>query len=295
MHHTIEGKNALKAGPEGPMRRSAAFFKTLKAVREDLERGSMRWERNSVKPVPYRMLVTADRAQRERAYRLAYRVYSENGLVPPDSDGLIVCSSDAQSDTLTLLAEDSNHQEAGTISLVFDSPNGLPCDELYRNELIPLRSQGRRLVEVTRLAISKQHTHSKVLLVQLFNFVSVFARHKGGGTDFVIEVHPRHVAYYQKLLMFHPLGSEKPCPRANGAPAVLLRLDLDAQAEEIARVGGSAGRARGPHGRTFYSSFHTLAEEAAIAAFLARRHRPMSVAEALYFGITPAALPLQHI
>src|SRR6185503_13907745 len=114
----------------------------------------------------------------------------------------------------------------------------------------------------------------------LFNFISVFACYKGGATDVVIEVNPRHVAYYQKLLLFEVCGPEKPCPRVNGAPAVLLRLDLDMQAEEVACVGGTAGQARGPHGRTLYSHFHSLEYEAAMATFLSRKHRPMSREEA---------------
>ena len=126
---------------------------------------------------------------------------------------------------------------------------------------LAMRERAFRLAEVTRLAIGAAYAGAKTLLVQLFNSISVYARRVEKSTDFIIEVNPRHVNYYRRLLLFEPAGPERPCPRVNGAPAVLLRLDLAAQAAEIGSVGGTQGQARGPHGRTLYSHFCTLAQE----------------------------------
>ena len=137
-------------------------------------------------------------------------------------------------------------------------------------------------MEVTRLAIAPEHTHSKLLLVRLFNFIYIFARKVKGYDDFVIEVNPRHVAYYRRLLGFEVAGSERPCPRVQGAPAVLLRLDLAYPETEVRRIGG-AGHGAGE--RTLYPYFYTWLEEGAVAEFLARQHRPMSAEEQRYFGL----------
>jgi hypothetical protein len=93
--------------------------------------------------------------------------------------GRIVSKFDAQLSTLVLLIQDSCGREAATVSLVFDSPAGLPCDEVHGAELAPLRAQGRRLAEVTRLAIDPAHAGDKTLLVQLFNYISVYGRRAG--------------------------------------------------------------------------------------------------------------------
>ena len=168
---------------------------------------------------------------------------------------------------------------------MLDSAGGLPCDEIYGKELLTLRSQGYRLVEVTRLAITKEHKNSRRLLVTLFAFISVFARHCWKATDFVIEVNPRHVNYYRKMLLFDVIGPERTCPRVANAPAVLLRLDLLLQAEEIASAGGTQGRGRTNRGKNLYSWFHTIEEEQPIAGFLARNFHPMTGEDAAYFGL----------
>jgi len=107
-------------------------------------------------------------------------------------------------------------------------------------------------VEVTRLAIAPEHTRSKLLLVRLFNFIYIFARKVNGYDDFLVEVNPRHVAYYRRLLLFEVLGPERPCPRVLGAPAVLLRVELAMGEREVRRVGG-LGAAAGE--RTLYPYF----------------------------------------
>lgn len=271
--------------------RPTAVSQMLRAIREDIERPSGAWplaSKDGSESPGYAIRVAADRATRERAYALAHRVYLERGYAPEKCE-MIVAPYDADPHTLTLLAEDDRGQAAGTVSVVFDGPRGLPCDELFSDELEALRGAGRRPLEVTRLAIDKAHANNKRLLVHLFNFISVHARHVARGTDFVIEVNPRHVAFYLKLLLFRTLGDERPCPRVNGAPAVLLKLDLEEQAAEIRAVGGSEGRAHGPNGRTLYAQYMEWAREPEVAAWLKAEHRAMPPEDAAHFGLIELA------
>jgi hypothetical protein len=189
---------------------------------------------------------------------------------------------DARPDALTLLAENKSGQAVGTVSLVLDSEDGLPCDEIYGPELAALRSQGRRLLEVTRLAINQTHAHSKQLLTLLCNAPFVYGAQVADCTDLVIEVNPRHVAYYVRLLKFDILGSERECPRVQGAPAVLLRGDLNVYRTEMMRVGG-LGSACGE--RSLFPHFFSGYQESDFAQYLKSNRKPMTHEEKEYFGL----------
>jgi hypothetical protein len=54
----------------------------------------------------------------------------------------------------------------------------------------------------------------------------------------LIEVNPRHEGFYRRMLGFELFGAMRGDPRI-GAPAVLLRLNLEHAQSEIARLGGN--------------------------------------------------------
>lgn len=233
----------------------------------------------------YDIIVASDRRRREQAYRLAYRVYRDSNLVQFDPSGMVVSHYDAQAETFTLLVENSDGEPVATVSLVLDSSQGLPCDEIYEEELDDLRNWGHRLVEVTRLAVDAKYKNSKMPLVQMFSHISLFARRYWKATDFVIEVNPHHAEYYRRMLLFEQLGDERCCPRVADAPAVLMRLDLILQEEEIGLVGGTRERGRSFRDRNLYSYFNSLEEENLIVKPLARQFKPMTSQDAEYFGL----------
>jgi hypothetical protein len=166
-------------------------------------------------------------------------------------------------DKVTLYAE-TGGELVGTMSLWLDKGNALPADENFRDRLEVLRRQGRRLVEPSRLAIDAGM--SKRVFAALIHISYLYARELHGFTDYVIEVNPRHVAFYQRMLGFADFGGERPCGRV-GAPAVLLRLPLDQMGEQIRKWGGSFEQRGGE--RSFYPYFFPQSEEAGISARLA--------------------------
>ena len=229
--------------------------------------------------------VASDRETRKKAYRLAYEVYNASGLIPDMDTGMVISPYDAAFHTVTVLAEDSEGKAAGTFTLILDTAKGLPCDEIYSEELKTLRKKGRHLVEVTRLAIAEKHKNAKMLLVTMFNFLSVFSRRIWKATDLVIEVNPRHRKYYERMLLFETIGGVKSCARVNGFPAVLLKLDLFLQEDEIYKVAGTDGAGRSIRGKNLYSYYRPIEEEYAIAEFLSEHFSPMSQEEIEYFDI----------
>ena len=272
---TAEDRDVLGMALETPRAsRPSAVSQILRALNDDLEHGIAAWKfsGSTSHPAGYNMVVATGRAMRVRAHALAHRVYSSRGYVSA-ADESPLPAFDGDPRTLTLLAQDDAGHDVGTVSLVFDSTALLPCDEIYSAELAGLRAQGRRMAEVTRLAIDERHQLSSTLLIRLFNFIYIFARRVNGLDDFVIEVNPRHVAYYRRLLGFVQEGPERPCPRVRGAPAVLMRLDL---AEGERTIRSVAGKRACSHARSLYPHFYSWLEEGAVAEFLARSHPPMS-------------------
>lgn len=265
--------------------RASAVSRALRAIREELEVQSA--ERLAVAegnvPAAFRVAVANTKALRQRAYVLAYEVYRESGYAKDLHEGRLVTPHDADADTLTLLAEDAHGRAAGTMTLYFDGPRGLPCDAIFRGELDALRATGRRPVEVARLAIAPEHRQAQLLLRRLINLNFIYAKRVKGFDDFVIEVNPRHVAFYRRFLKFEQLGPERPCPRVEGAPAVLLRLDLDVYAKALAAR--ESGALAPDLARTLYAKFLPQADEPRAAAFLARQQRAMTRAEVRAFGL----------
>jgi hypothetical protein len=279
-------------------RKPSAVSQALRAISDDLGNGraicpvkDFHLERLH-DPTRFQVLVASDRTTRERAYALAHRVYRRAGYVTASGPELCVSVHDASEQTLTLLAQDSNGNDCATISLVFDScANGLPCDEIYRGEADALRAAGCRLAEVTRLAIDESGG-AKKLLLHLFNQCYIFARIVHGHTDLLVEVNPRHVGYYQKLLRFRLAGPERPCSRVQGAPALLLRLNF-AEIEAAVKVTGYTG-GRDEDGRRLHAYPYSKSEEDAVARVLAQQHRPMSAEEACYFQLGVAKQKIER-
>ena len=165
---------------------------------------------------------------------------------------------------ITLFAE-SDGQTVGTMTLCLDDDAGLPADENFKDRLDELRAQGRRLCEPSRLAIDKGV--SKRVFAALIHISYIYAHNIHKYTDYVIEVNPRHVMFYKRMLGFGDFGGQRNCTRVN-APAVLLRLELDYMKEQIEKFGGLMEQ----HGaeRTFYPYFFPTFDEPGITVRLQR-------------------------
>ncbi|WP_371866467.1 N-acyl amino acid synthase FeeM domain-containing protein [Duganella alba] len=164
---------------------------------------------------------------------------------------------------ITLFAE-TGGEVVGTMSLCLDNDEiGLPADENFRDKLDELRAQHRRLCEPSRLAIDKGV--AKRVFAALIHISYIYARNIHGYTDYVIEVNPRHVMFYKRMLGFRDFGAERNCTRV-GAPAVLLRLDLEYMGEQIRKFGGLMEQ----HGneRSFYPYFFPTWDEPGITGRL---------------------------
>ena len=257
----------------------------LTQVLEALDREARRRDlghRFAFKEGRYTIRVANDRVTRERAYKLIYGLYLEKEYAAPSNASRMWLSlHDALPETTTLVVERADGVMVGALTVVFDSPMGLPSDELYAVEMAALRAQGRRLGEVVSLGVSEGIEGGRAVLVKLFNFAYFVARGIRGATDFTITVNPRHVRFYKRLMRFEEVGPERECKKVGGAPAVLLRLDFAVgEADCAAAEPGVSGEVR-----SIYGQFCAASEAPEAIAGLRCSLRAMSEDDLRYFFV----------
>jgi len=116
-------------------------------------------------------------------------------------------------------------QTLGTLTLVLDGPHGLLAESTHDCVIDAARRAGDRVCEVTRFAVA-QNTQSKPIVWSLFSLANTIARNMHDRTHVFIEVNPRHVPFYSRVLGFAVAAQAKLCKRVS-APSVLLELPLD--------------------------------------------------------------------
>lgn len=166
-------------------------------------------------PDVFRVRVARPRTVQDEASVLVQRRY--------ESRGYQVAPTVADPSLYTFAAYDSGTL-VGTLGVRLDSPAGLKIEQLYGEEVEQLRARGLRLTEFTRLAVAESAA-SKEVLGALFHTAVLFSHIVRGCTNVAIEVNPRHVAFYRRVLFFKPLGPERHLDRV-GAPAVALLLEF---------------------------------------------------------------------
>lgn len=163
----------------------------------------------------------------------------------------------------------------GSITVSMDGPGGLSVDDGFRPEVDELRKEGRRICEFVRLAVDPT-VGSKRVLAALFHVAYIVAHRLRGFNTLLIEVNPRHVRYYQRMLGFHRLSEER-LNRTVNAPAVLLGVEFSYVMQEIGKFGGHFERMADE--RSLYPAFFSLTEEAGIISRMKAKQSLMQQAK----------------
>jgi len=195
--------------------------------------------------------------QRTSANVLIERRYSWRGYDVPR------LHQDGNLDRITLVASDDD-TTIGTLSIGFDGTSGLLVEELFPDEVQDLRDSGRSICEFTKLAMDSV-LGSKRVLASLFHVAYIYAYRVKGFDCLLIEVNPRHVRYYEKILGFRVIGPKRTNRRVN-APAVLMALDFSHTEEQIGKFGGQPGLSATE--RSLYPFSFSVDEEAGIVGRL---------------------------
>lgn len=189
--------------------------------------------------------------------RYGWRGYSEVRL-PTDHS--------VQKFTLTAIENDST---IGTITVAFDGRQGLSTDQAFGPEVRALRAQGRKLCEFTKLAVDPA-VATKRVLAALFHVAYIVAHRIRGADMLLIEVNPRHVRYYERMLGLKVMTEPRHNANVN-APAVLLGVEFSYVMQQIGEYGGHPERAS--EVRSLYPIFFSLREEAAVIGRMLEKQR----------------------
>ncbi len=151
-----------------------------------------------------------------------------------------------------------------------DTAEGLATDHTFGTELDILRAvPGTTLCDLTKLAVDPA-TKSPALLAGLFHAVFLYGIRTFGCTDVVIEVHPRHVRYYEAMVGFERVGAPKLDASVewwpSDTPVQLMRLNL----RDMRRLIESCRETPQAYSRSLYPYFFDEAEERSIVARIAR-------------------------
>ncbi len=187
-----------------------------------------------------------DARELQQALELVHENYVRCGYMEPAASGLRIHKHYALPSTRTFVAT-LRDQVISTVSLFFDSKLKLPLDDLYGDKLDPFRKAGLRIVEVGMLADRREALTRGLDMVLRLMKHAFWEAASQGAQEMVIVVNPRHAAFYSRLLCFETLGDERSYQSVGGAPAVLLRLNLERVS--IARVDNPRIR------RTFFTPF----------------------------------------
>lgn len=206
----------------------------------------------------FKLRLANSEGRRESASLLIKKMYNWRGYDAADLN-------EDNPNRITLMA-DTLGAPIGTLTIGLDSPGGLLVDELYHDAIDRLRQAGASVCEFTKLAVD-QAMQSKRVLAALFQFAYIYSHRIHGASDVVIEVNPRHVIFYRRMLGFKQLGEERLCPRVH-APAVLLHLSMAYARDQIVRYGGHFTDLPGV--KSIYPYFLNVKDEDGIAERLQR-------------------------
>lgn len=191
------------------------------------------------------------RQELDAAYRLVHDVYVKEGYSDHHESGMRVNLRYALPTTATVIGK-LGEQVVITLTVIGDSPLGLPMDMIFSEELYRLRCRGRYVAEVGALA-SHPSFRRRQQAIALFADKAIvrYAIRNLGADDMVIAVNPKHEWVYKHLLLFETISrGVKDYHYVKDAPAIAMRLDLNACVERWRRA--YAGR---PAGRNFHEFY----------------------------------------
>ena len=202
----------------------------------------------------YTIRAADSEGHRSSARILVNRMYAWRGYLSAKEN------EEARSRHKITLVANEHDLTVGTITIGFDGSEGLVVDELFRAEAEVLRQDRALLCEFTKLAVDGA-VRSKRVLASLFHVAFIYAHEVRGCDRILIEVNPRHVRYYERMLGFEVRGQERLNPRVD-APAVLMSLEMAHARHQIDCFGGRSDLVRVE--RSLYPYFFSVAEEAGI-------------------------------
>lgn len=214
----MEGSKTISRGIQRLVRRLPD------SISGRLIRGGLRFDRSRVDGIVFKIAETRD--ELEQAYGLVHNVYVQEGYADPNDSGIRVNLRYALPTTTTFVGKQGN-RVVMTMTLIGDTPLGLPMDMIFSQELYELRSKGRYIAEVGAFASDPDFRRRQQMAAFYTNKIMwTYAVRHLGVDDLVIAVNPKHEWIYKHLLLFESIAGLRLYNYVKDAPAIAMRLDL---------------------------------------------------------------------
>lgn len=177
----------------------------------------------SVDSTVYQFKIADSIDEIEQAAKILYDSYVKAGFMQKNIENIRILPQFFLPSTAIFVIKEGN-QVIGTSSLIRDNPFGLPMEKIFN--LFHLRNDGKRLTEISSLAIHADHRKKGgVVFHEFIRFMWNHALDYQSTEMFVIAVNPSMVQFYEDLYLFKKIPNaniHKKYDFVNGAPAVGL-------------------------------------------------------------------------
>lgn len=205
------------------------FYKSLQVLPEKLRHPFYRMKYAKVPieiPPGLTFQLARSKEELEAAFKLLHNAYVEQGFIKPQESGMRFIIQHALPTTSILIAK-MNEVVVGTISVMRDTPLGLPMEKAF--DISHLKVKGQRVAEFSSLAIHPdfRRSMSGVIFFPLTLYAANFAKNCFGTDFLVFNLYPHHADFYNAIFGSSYLKSQKAIADDYlGTPAAGIQLDL---------------------------------------------------------------------
>lgn len=161
----------------------------------------------------------------EDAWGLVHSAVLRSGTIPASPLGIYTVPQAITPATLVILARLVSVPFA-TVTAIPDNPAGFTLDAAFPDEILAMRRDGCRLMELCFFADRRASiARSFMSVVETARFAFFYARQLAI-TDLVTAVPTDHVSFFVKYFAFDRVGGSERNPLLHGSPCNLLRLRI---------------------------------------------------------------------
>lgn len=171
-----------------------------------------------------RIRLARNRDEVRCADRLVFRNYVECGYWRDDETEL-ARNEYLRLPTRHVVVVVDGAEVIGTLSLILDSPLGMPADSFQPDAVTALRRDGAALAEISAFAFAKDHPHQHTLLHFLMAFLARYSYYYAAVDRLVAVCTPKHARFYE---LYYGFRRVKATARYDyvGVEAQMLTLEL---------------------------------------------------------------------
>lgn len=187
--------------------------------------------------IEYKIAISTE--ELEQAFELVTQQYTNVGMHDSNS-GLRLTKFHLLPESKVFIAikkqEDYSEKVIGTLTMIKDSPMGLPMDEIYNNVLQRLRLSNLNLAEVIGLAVSPTESPIQNNIVMYLYKICLQYSRLTQIDDLLCSVKKKHINFYEELLLFKPIGDLLPYIYANNQLIQGHRLNIHQANKDFEKV-----------------------------------------------------------